>query len=750
MILPLPPQCDDTAPDPERIGVLRKQGGKRLNTSVVIPVPSAPLAAPLRPVPAPPAADRLDAGVLLAFLRRRWPLIVAVLLAALAVGLAVTLLQTPRYLATAQVALEPRAEPVAPLTEEDRMAARGTPGETYVDTQVAVMTSAHNVAAVVDRLGLARQARFAQGPGDARQAAIAYVEDGVSAFRSGATYAIGVGFESEDAGEAARIANAFAWQYTQGARLDRDAADARILAQVGLRMEQARRQAAADAALMQRYRLANDLPSTTDHSLAEQEISAYNQEVTAARAQAAEDAARLATARQQLGSGSSGEDLGDSLGSAVIAALRQQQAARAAEVAALASKYGPRHPHLLRARSELDAVNAGIAAEIGRVVSGLSAKAAVSQRRLGSLTGSLDASQQSLRRDNAAMVGLQEIEQRAQASRQLYESYLSRYKDLAARIGMRPPEARVLRPARPSQTPLHPDLLLNMTLSAALGLGLGLLCALAVDGASAGAARGLACGDDVENRLGLRHLGSIPELGSVLPRGVGDPVDAVLDHPRSALAEAFRNVHASIAFVVENPRVIAVTSALSGEGKTTLALCLARMMASTSGPILLIDCDLRRRAVSGWIGGARAAGLLEVLRGEARLEDVVATDARTGLSVLPLAAAKEEDHALLTGPAMDALLATAGQGYHAVILDTAPVLPVADARLLLCKADAAIIATRWRRTPEAALRALLRLLPEGAVTLAGVVLTRVDVRRQAAFGLDASAFYPACRDYYRA
>ncbi|WP_404480098.1 GumC family protein [Novosphingobium sp. BL-52-GroH] len=723
-----------------------------MNNSVVLAPQAGPLLPPMRPVAAPAAADRVDPWLLLAFLRRRWPLILGGLFACLAAGLVVTARQTPTYLSTAEVTLDARVEPIAPLTDEDRAAARGSPGETYIDTQVEVMTSSSNVAGVVDRLGLARDPRFA-GDGAsqarAREAALAYVEGGVSAFRSGATYTIGVAFESEDPAEAARIANAFAQQYTLGTVSDKEAGDGKALEDIGARMETARLQSSADAATLARYRLAHDLPSTTDRSLTEQEISAYNLQVTEARAQAAEDAARLATARRQLGSGSTGEDVGESLGSGVIASLRQQQAAHAAEVASLATKYGPRHPDLVRARSQLDAVTGQIRDEIGRVVSNLSAKAAVSRQRLDSLAGSLAGSQGALRRDNVAMVDLQDLEQRAQASRSLYESYLSRYKELAARIGIRQPEARVLHPARPAETPARPDFLLNMVLSGALGLGLGLVAAIAAELTFSG----LATGEDIERRLGVPYLCSVPELASVTARKergalANGPADAVVDQPRSAFAEAFRNLRASIAFAVENPRIIAVTSALPSEGKTTLSLCLARSMAGASDRILLIDCDVRRRGVSRWTGAPREVGLLEVLRGETLLENALVTDPRTGLAILPLSTAAQEDHALLTGAGMDALLAQAAASFDAIIMDTAPVLPMADARLLLCKADAAIVAVRWRRTPEAAVRSLLRMLPAGNVGLAGMVLTRVDVRRQAAFGLDENAFYKAYKDYY--
>lgn len=719
-----------------------------MNKSVVLSPQAGHIVPVLRPAAAPAPADRVDPGLLLAFLRRRWPLIVGALLVCLGAGLVITARQTPTYLSTAEVTLDAKVEPIAPLTDEDRAAAQGSLGETYIDTQVEVMTSSQNVAGVVDRLGLAHDPRFREDgatPAQAREAAIADVEGGVTAFRSGATYTISVAFESEDPREAARIANAFAEQYTLGTLSEKEAADAKALREIGSRMETARIQASDDTASLSRYRLAHDLPASTDRSLTEQEISAYNQQVTEARAQSAEDAARLATARRQLGSGSNGDDVGESLGSGVVASLRQQQAAYAAEIASLSSKYGPRHPDLLRARSQLDAVTGQIRDEIGRVISNLSAKAAVSRQRLDSLAGSLGASQGALRRDNVAMVDLQDLDQRAQASKSLYESYLSRYKELAARIGIRQPEARILHPAIPSGKPARPDFLLNMVLSGALGMGLGLVAAIAAELMFSG----LTTGEDIERRLGVPYLCSVPELGSVTSRkDRGDPVDAVIDHPRSAYAEAFRNLRASIAFAVENPRIIAITSALPSEGKTTVSLCLARSMASGSDRILLIDCDVRRRGVTRWIGGTHEAGLLEVLRGQARLEDAVVADPRSGLAILPLSTATQEDHALLTGAGMDALLAQAAESYDAVIMDTAPVLPMADARLLLCKADAAVIAARWRRTPEAAVRSLLRMLPGGYVGLAGLILTRVDMRKQAAFGLDENAFYKAYKDYY--
>jgi Mrp family chromosome partitioning ATPase len=123
-------------------------------------------------------------------------------------------------------------------------------------------------------------------------------------------------------------------------------------------------------------------------------------------------------------------------------------------------------------------------------------------------------------------------------------------------------------------------------------------------------------------------------------------------------------------------------------------------------------------------------------------------DPATGLSILPISTDASDRAELVTGDEMDRLLAAARERFDAVIIDTAPVLPIADARLLLGKADASVFVVRWRRTPEAALRSALRLLPIDRVQLAGVALTRVDMRKQPRFDYGDAAFYRSYEHYY--
>src|SRR5690606_40052534 len=128
-----------------------------------------------------------------------------------------------------------------------------------------------------------------------------------------------------------------------------------------------------------------------------------------------------------------GDDVGEALGSSVVSSLRQQEATLAGEVASLSSRYGANHPELIRAREQLDDVRGQIQAEIERVISNLRAKRNVSQQRLASLSGSLAQARGQLSQNNAAMVGLDELQRNAEVSQGLYETYLNSYKQLVAR-----------------------------------------------------------------------------------------------------------------------------------------------------------------------------------------------------------------------------------------------------------------------------------------------------------------------------
>ena len=738
----------------------------------------------VRAVPVSPPNDRVEfRSILTIFQRRLWLLLVV---AGVIFGIAVivTLTQTPTYTATARVMLDVDRQEVAPTEGgQSQQTAAQASSEAAIDTQVQVIRSRALAIQVVRDLGLDRDPEFnpalsepasspnlveraklavRQGldratPPDARPnppgSADAAMDDivdnvlrGLSTERAGMSYAIDLFYSGPDPEKAARIANSFANLYTRYTLTQKVDENQQAVGLLDSRIEDLRQQAEQDTAAVQQYRIANNLLSSSGASLTEQEISAYNQQVTSARAQAAEDIARLNTARGQVRSGSAGDDVGEALGSPVVQSLRSQRAAVSAKVADLQGRYLPRHPEILTAQRELADIDSQIQAEINRVLSNLEAKARVSNERLASLQGSLGGARGSLRANNQAMVQLDELTRKAETSQSLYESYLARLGQTSAAEGTLRADSRVISAARTPLSPSAPNIILNLALGALVGLGAGVVVAYLAELMSSS----FTTGDEVESRLGRSYLGSIPMVSSV--EGAGNtPVDSVVTHPRSAFAESFRSLRTSLQFAGEtDAQVVVITSSLPQEGKTTTSINLARSAALQGKSVLVIDGDLRKRGLNRLVKGNKSlGGLLEVLGGEVALKDAVILDEATGAMLLPVGKTTHDTADLLTGSAMDNLLVELRQTYDLVVIDAPPVLAIAEARGLAAKADAVVFVVRWRKTAEQAVRTALRLLPPDQTRIAGILLTRVDMRKQARFGYgDASYYYKQYKNYY--
>ena len=713
--------------------------------------------------------DDIDLQRYVAAFRRRVGLFTAVATVVCLIVLALMLGQTPVYTATANLQINTRKEQViagpAVLSALDAEAA-------IVDTEVEVLKSPQLAAGVVDALNLTQDpefnARLRKSPLAAftrliapaaipdhdieRQHVIDAVSRRLTVRRVGLTYSMAVGFTSDSPTKAARIANAFAERYLQSQLTAKFDANSQANAFLGARLEDLRRQVETADAAVSLYRIENGLLSAQGATLTEQEISVYNQQLATARAQQAEQDARLRTARSQMAAGSNGDDVGEALTSPVVQNLRAQRAAISTRVADLSVRYGPLHPDMIRARQELADIDAQIQAEIRRVVSNLDAQAQVAQQRAASVQTSLNAARGVLADNNAASVRLRELEGEAEAARAIYRAFLDRYRETRAQTGVEQADARIVSRATPPTSRSAPNLMLSIALALVLSVAAGVVAVIL----AARLRTGLATAEEVERKLGLTAIGAIPLASSVAAPDDQNthPIDLVLQRPLSMFAEAFRALRASIHptnIPSRGARVVAVTSALPGEGKTTAAVCLARVSAKAGSRVLLVDGDPRRRTVTRMLGLNPAQGLTEVLRGAASWRDALVLDPASGAHVLPLSDAEASAEDLFGSPAMESLLIELRQAFDLILLDTPPVLALADARVLAARADTVVLLARWRKTPARAVESAIRILNHSGADILGVALTQVDVKLQARQGYgDAGYHYEAYRRYYAA
>lgn len=728
------------------------------------------------------SSDRLDFRALISTFRRRlWLFAVVAVVIAVAVA-AIMLSQAPQYTADARVMLNTHQQQAAPKSDNDTTAS-GQIDTSAVDTEVEVLRSRSLGRVVVKALNLDQDPDFnpmltaAATAAAAKASPLAPLKAALSAIKShimppkpapaalntedivvdnvlaglttqriGVTYAIVLSYTASDPTKAQRIANAFAHLYTRQQIVQKIAGDQEVSTLLHGRIDDLRQQAEADTAAVQEYRIQHNLLTTTGASLTEQEISTYNQSVAAAKAQAAEDQARLDTARAQLRNGSSGDDVGEALSSGVISSLRAQRATVSQKVADLSGRYGDNHPQMLTAKRQLADIDSQIQAEINRVISNLEARAQVSRQRLASIEGTLGAARGSLAQNNKSMIGLDDLQRKATTSQTLYENYLNALKESAAQEGAERSDARVISEAQAPLTPSSPKVLLSLALATVLGLAGGTIAAFLAEAMTSA----FTTGEELEERLGLPFLGSIPLVNSI--GGAGrSPLTSVVTNPLSAYAESFRSLRTAINHAGSGPaQVLMVTSSLPAEGKTTTAVSLARSAAVHDQSVVLVDCDVRRRALNQLVRDkAPKVGLLEVLAGDLPLDKALYLDECSGCYILPFGSSERSAGDMLAGLPMDQLLAKLRGRFDLIVLDTAPILPIADTRSLAAKADRVLMGVLWRKTQQQAVRSALRLLPQDDLRMAGVFLTMVDMRKQPRYGYgDASYYFNKYKDYY--
>lgn len=342
-----------------------------------------------------------------------------------------------------------------------------------------------------------------------------------------------------------------------------------------------------------------------------------------------------------------------------------------------------------------------------------------------------------LRQQEAALTGriaqvaqdgatLAQLRREAEAARLIYETFLADLKETRVQLSAQGPSSAVLSPADIPARPARPRPVLVLVLGALLGTSLALFAILraALDRDT------LRRPDEVTAALGLPCLGRVPTGRG---RGRAGVLAHLARHPASALSEGVRQVRVGLRLgEVGGPRVVAVTSSVPAEGKTTLTLALARSAALLERRVLVIEGDVRRRSIAAALGRAgRDGGLQAAVDGTLSLAQAVRADRALGVDVLFVGAGAETAGDLVSEPGFAALIRAARSSYDVVLIDTPPVLVVPDARIVARYGDAVVFALRWDSTPVARAREALGLLAGTGRGGISVVLTRVDRRRQA-------------------
>lgn len=283
------------------------------------------------------------------------------------------------------------------------------------------------------------------------------------------------------------------------------------------------------------------------------------------------------------------------------------------------------------------------------------------------------------------------------------------------------PGGTLIAPAAPPSTPSSPQTMTILAAGGMIGFALGLLGI----GAFAVNPRQFSRAEDVETASGLPVIAVVPQLEDAA--GV---LAQVLRDPGSAYAQSLRKLYEKLHSErwTQTPKVIAISSALPGEGRTTLAASLGRLLASEGGRILLVDCDWRNPELHKMFRVPNDTGLTSLLVDpHITLDDVIHTDALSGLDIITAGRRNRAAvHKLISEP-MRKVLAKLASGYDLVLLDMPPVLAADETLLLSCVVDKLIFAIRWRHTLQKKATDAMEKILGARGDVVGVVFTRVDM-----------------------
>ncbi|MEO1660038.1 MAG: polysaccharide biosynthesis tyrosine autokinase [Pseudomonadota bacterium] len=569
----------------------------------------------------------------------------------------------------------------------------------------------------------------------------------VNVSRVGTTFILIVQVTSETPDMAATLANGIAEQYRTN-QLDQKLEATKVATNwLSQNVEELEREVLQKQRRVEEYRASSGLLEAAGTRLTEQNLAFLESDRSQIRSDLIKARSKLENVENTIAAGGDVTSLAEVLDSRVIADLKIQRAAILRRQADLQVELGFRHPDMIRIRSEVADIEAQIDTEIDRIVDRLRSAVSIVERQLTEKTKQINASKLELTRNNANTVELDALERDARTSEELYEEFLSRFKETRPQNEITEADARLLSRARTPRSPSSPNTILNLLVGIILGglIGGGLaLLAEVFDNK-------ISSGQDVRRKLGASLIGSIPQIthAGILGLFSKSPADYLVDNPFTAYAESIRYLRVAIAFSDPDneTKTVAITSSLPDEGKTSMTLSLGRMSAMSGSRTLVIDGDFRRRQLTKSMGAETQTGLVEYLAGEGTLENVIVKDERTDLHLFPLSQHGQTPHDVFGTKAFDELLAQLRDQYDLILIDTGPLLLMAETRVVAGKCDKTILVVRWRATAQTAAKQSLEHLRKFRANLIGVTLSRVDLSRHR-YHQDPSATTKAYKKYY--
>jgi exopolysaccharide transport family protein len=687
----------------------------------------------------------LDARQYLNFVWRNWVFIASVTGAAFLIGVVNLVSAVPLYTASTQVLLEPHEK--APGLEVGNE--RRIDDDSYIDNQLAILRSDSLLRRVVlkEQLAvppIANEARATDAPSEEAKAledqsirnGINNLQGALAVSRSKRADVLNISITWPDPVRAGQLANAVADAYAVDQLDARLESAKRASGWLSDRLAELRKQLRDSEEAVANFRKEHGLTrSGPTIALNDQQLADLNAKLVAARADVAEKKARvdfvvdLAAGKKTL------DSLPDTLqsSSSLVGALRGKLADASQREADLLARYNRSYPAVVNVQAEKRDIERSIAAETQRMTESVKTDYTLAKARLDAMQQTMDEASGQGSLDNKDTVRLRELERTAAVNKTLFEDFLQKAKITDEQATFRARDVRVIMPAQPGGQS-YPDTRKVLLTALLAGLGLGVGGAFAMEMLRAG----FTSSREVEQALGIPVLASVRRLkkSELVKDGKTILVPFYQIHqPLSPFSESMRTLRSSIHMsdVDQPPKVIHVTSALPGEGKTTIAVSVAISAAFAGLKVVLVDADLRHPAASRFFKLEKEKGLVDLLTGVGSVDNALRFYKDLKLTIIPAGSKSLNPPDVLGSERMKGLIAHLKETFDYVVVDTPPIGPVVDAAIIANLVDKTIFVVEWASTTRELVETSIKQL-SAQKRVAGVVFNFVNQGRAQKYG----------------
>jgi polysaccharide biosynthesis transport protein len=720
-----------------------------------------------------PEAPTLGAqiNIVTGFLRRRYLLILTGLLLSVPLGALYLYITPASYTASAVMMIEPRKGPLESLVGSTM------PDGAWIDSQSIALKSLNVASYVVKQLRLADDPEFVRsgvewfdkllarlGWGEDPEpkteaervgAAINAFNKGLDIRRIGQSYMMRIDFRSQNNEQATRIANTVIDAYIFDQLDGKYQAYRRAGDWLQERLQALREQAEAAERAVIEFKSKNNIVAAGGALMNEKELSEISAGSVSARVNASElqnrleriRAVRRAYQQDKPTSAEQDETVSEAMSSGIITGLRTKYLDLMNREADWSARYGKNHNAVVNLRNQIEDIRRSIYHELGRIEETVKSEYEIVKKRQADFDNSLAKLISQSTGTNHAQITLFTLDAAAKSYRRLYDNFLQRHTESVQQQTFPISEARPISAASAIKTAPKTAQVWMVTVIAGglIGAGLGALREITD--------RRFRSREQVQSLLATECLALVPLLADNTSRkaltlqsrrdekfAIARPMatrdicsipkimQTVIDAPSCPYVEAIRAIKLTIDLNSQaNTKMIGLTSCQPSEGKSTVAVAMATLIAQSGARVILVDCDLRHSSISRLLAPDASAGFLDVVAGTADLADVVWVDPITQMEFLPVGASVSNPTEILASRASKSLFDSLQVKYDYVIVDLAPLVANMDVRATAGLIDSYLLVIEWGATKIDAVEYALRNAPAIHANIMGAVLNKVDI-----------------------